>query len=340
MVSCRSCHGDDLSGGVAGVACVECHLGSETAIHPVNWADDAFVQHRPYVIQEGTAGCANQACHGEDLLGVPGSGPSCSACHEWPRGAAHPASWLPSAHALEARSDPGSCKICHAEDFSGGVAGVACTDCHLGDEISVHPLSWGANPAWKHFVDFPAAGIESCARSSCHGAELQGVPDSGPSCSSCHHQGEGWLPAVHAVRARAELAGCRVCHGEDLAGGIVKFGCVGCHLGDQTTIHPLSWGSNIQAEHGAYVRLNGSEACANAYCHGADLRGVNESGPSCSTCHADKHHALAEQGVFRCSDCHAIRWDDTCQCFTFPVVRACESCHGGGPKRLPENRSR
>jgi hypothetical protein len=95
----------------------------------------------------------------------------------------------------------------------------------------------------------------------------------------------GWLPAAHATDARASIDACKECHGNDLAGGISGKGCTGCHMGGPTSMHPVDWSASILTTHGKYVVANGSSSCRNAYCHGPNLQGVADSGPSCSSCH-------------------------------------------------------
>lgn len=96
----------------------------------------------------------------------------------------------------------------------------------------------------------------------------------------------GWLPAEHMVKAGENLDSCRQCHGDDLvSGGISGVSCDTCHLGGPPSVHPLEWGESAEEEHGSYVVQNGTDSCRNTWCHGADLEGVSESGPSCNTCH-------------------------------------------------------
>src|ERR1700693_2361765 len=73
--SCKECHGDNLDGGLAGVNCMQCHLGSPVSVHPLSWQDNSttplgVVKHRWYVIKYGTISCANINCHGSGLRGV------------------------------------------------------------------------------------------------------------------------------------------------------------------------------------------------------------------------------------------------------------------------------
>ncbi len=89
-VSCQECHGDDLSGGISKVSCTSCHLGGALSVHPSAWTGTALLtSHGPYEVANGTSACANAYCHGVDLSGVAGSGPSCSSgtavgCHSFP----------------------------------------------------------------------------------------------------------------------------------------------------------------------------------------------------------------------------------------------------------------
>jgi hypothetical protein len=95
----------------------------------------------------------------------------------------------------------------------------------------------------------------------------------------------GWLPGGHVAQARADITTCGDCHGTDYSGGISKVSCTQCHLGDATHVHPLSWDDLIYVRHADFVRANGTNACANLFCHGGDLAGVAGSGPSCTSCH-------------------------------------------------------
>lgn len=112
-----------------------------------------------------------------------------------------------------------------------GVAdsGVSCTSCHLGGVDSVHPTSWGELTYYYHAVYARANGTSSCANVNCHGATLEGVSGSGPSCTSCHM---GGVNSVHPAAWNADItlhkpyvgtfgtSACAtaVCHGSDLKG--------------------------------------------------------------------------------------------------------------------------
>lgn len=96
-----------------------------------------------------------------------------------------------------------------------------------------------------------------------------------------------WLPAKHAAAARDNAGNCRECHGQDLiAGGIARVSCTTCHIGGPLQEHPDVYnGEPWISSHGEYSVANGLESCRNVWCHGVNLEGVLQSGPSCDTCH-------------------------------------------------------
>jgi len=159
----------------------------------------------------------------------------------------HAAGWLPAGHMIAAREDQAVCTECHGSDYLGGVARVSCFTCHLGGVGSVHPTDWGQNTLTLHGAYVDTNGATACANAACHGTNLTGVANSGPSCSSCHL---GGATSVHPA----------------------SFG---------TTSR------SVDLNHGSYVTTNGAAACANAACHGTNLTGVPGSGPACvtATCH-------------------------------------------------------
>lgn len=216
-------------------------------------------------------------------------------------GADHPADWLPLQHALSAESDLTPCTTCHGSDLSGGITGVSCTQCHIGTATTEHPVSFD-NYSWVpkgHSLYADSNGTTSCSNVYCHGSDLSGVAQSGPSCTSCHiggvtsvhpanYNGNAWVPAAHSIYVDANgNSSCSniYCHGADLS-GVTDSGpsCTSCHLGGVGAVHPAGWETN-DLLHGQYVEANGTGACSNAVCHGTTLTGVPLSGPSCFSCH-------------------------------------------------------
>jgi len=137
MATCAECHGANYAGGITKIACTQCHLGNQNSIHPTQWGTYAYALHGAYAKLNGTTSCANANCHGANLDGVGGTGPS-------------------------------------------------CTQCHIGGINSFHPVAWKTNIVLhKDYVALN--GDSSCRNAVCHGANLQGVFLSGPSCQACHH---------------------------------------------------------------------------------------------------------------------------------------------------------
>ncbi len=190
-----SCHGTALTGvDQSGPSCTSCHIGGIDSSHPTNWGTPIALNHAPYVAVNGTSSCANAACHGTDLKGS--TGPSCTLCHLGDATSVHPSDWTPPAFANHAQfvriNGVSACQnnFCHGSSLTGVVnSGPSCTSCHLGGVYSVHPAEF-SNPT----ITLPGHAIyvlntgsaNSCTNAACHGANLQGVPDSGPSCASCH----------------------------------------------------------------------------------------------------------------------------------------------------------
>jgi hypothetical protein len=352
------CHGADL-GGAAGPSCTSCHLGSPSSIHPTDWGTSARALHGAYAAANGTDSCAVSACHGATLEGVPNSGPSCTACHLGGISSIHPTDWGTLAYALhddyvkQNGTDSCAVSICHGTDLAGAT-GPSCTSCHIGGISSIHPIDWGPLAYTLHDDYVAANGTDSCAASACHGATLEGVPNSGPSCTSCHLGSPGsihptdWGASAYALHGeyvtQNGTSSCTVavCHGADL-GGAAGPSCTACHLGSPSSIHPVDWGTVVYALHDDYVKQNGTDSCALSICHGTDLAGA--TGPSCTACHlggissihptdwGTSAYALhddyvATNGTDSCavSICHGATLEGVSS-----SGPSCSACHLGGP---------
>ena len=322
LTTCADCHGADYSGGVSGVSCTSCHLGSPTSVHPANWTP-VYSTHGSYVSSNGTSPCSNQYCHGTSLTGVPDSGPSCTACHLGSPTSVHPAGWNPivSTHGPYVKANttsPCANQYCHGVTLTGVTnSGPSCTSCHIGGITSGHPSNWV--PVYSThgpYVNTSPTGTTGCANQSCHGAALTGVPDSGPSCTLCHLGGpttihpSNWSPIysthgpyVNTSPTRTTACANQYCHGAFLT-GVPDSGpsCTSCHMGGVTNIHPAGWLGDACSNHGTFVLTSpsGTSGCANAYCHGTNLGGVPQSGPSCTKCHPTIPTSPS------CGTCHGI----------------------------------
>lgn len=113
--------------------------------------------------------------------------------------------WVPLGHKQAAIADINSCTSCHGEDFAGGISKVSCTSCHLGGVTSVHPAGWNTSadltsglPLHGAYVGLHSSnnGTASCRNTACHGANLEGVADSGHACVLCHSTALGNTPAL------------------------------------------------------------------------------------------------------------------------------------------------
>ncbi|HJV37175.1 hypothetical protein [Geomonas sp.] len=147
--NCTQCHGQDLAGGISKVSCAVCH--SVQFVRP----------------------------------GVPAAGI-----------AIHPPDWDDLVYARHApyvqqKGTIGCASTyCHGVALTGGL-GPSCSSCHIGGPLHVHPEGWNTtadltsgSPLHSQYV--LANGTATCRNGVCHGAQLQGVPLSGPPCSLCH----------------------------------------------------------------------------------------------------------------------------------------------------------
>jgi len=271
-------------------------FNSDTEQHTAGWLPLA---HKT-AAKADESGCAE--CHGSDYLGGI-AGVSCSKCHLGGTNAVHPADWGTKTsikHAAYVKLNGNtSCAntYCHGSSLTGVTdSGASCTSCHLGGVSSVHPTDWGTNIDSLHGAYVSANGSSSCANAACHGSNLAGVTDSGPSCTSCHSSTTSTHPAwgsptalKHAPYVNANGTGsCAngTCHGIDLK-GVSGSGpsCTLCHIGSAILVHPSNWTAPAFKLHSFYVQVNTANSCKNNYCHGSALTGVTESGPSCTSCH-------------------------------------------------------
>jgi hypothetical protein len=153
---------------------------------------------------------------------------------------------------------------------------------HTGAWISDHAIS---------------AKADAAACGECHGAGLDGGI-ANVSCTACHLGGptmihpSTWTSPIaldHSQYVAVQgTNGCANvnCHGTALLGGVTGPSCSSCHIGGPTSFHPLDWAGSISTKHGEYVDINGTQSCANVYCHGADLLGIVNISPPCNACHA------------------------------------------------------
>lgn len=282
--TCVACHGENLEGGLAKVACSNCHPADldSSSVHPFSWGRYTYARHNAYVLKNGTTSCSVASCHGTDLRGG-GSGISCTSCHGGSGSSFSKHKWVNySSHATY---------IKRSSEQTGNALMKTLKKTSFSDASgsSVYP---------------------TCSASRCHGADLKGVFLSGPSCYPCHpetaksgaflNHPESWGTAAGSVLANhgshvsmtsTASCGTAVCHGTDFK-GVESSGpsCTKCHTsGGSFSKHPVGWDGYTKEgvpSHGRYVRINGTSGCDNAYCHGTELKGGSVSS-SCATCHSD-----------------------------------------------------
>jgi len=324
--SCVPCHGENFNGGISKVSCTQCHIGSQSAAHPLQWGSYAYARHAAYVVTNGTSTCANAACHGTTLAGT-GSIPSCTACHSknGDTYSKHPATWQTALkdHSAYLKTKTSSAKAvsaevvgsslyqscgtskCHGTDLKGVfLSGTSCYLCHSQTTqtgaISKHPVSWSSALS-SHGSYVVANSNASCGTSVCHGLDYNGVLNSGPSCYKCHISGPSSKHPVdwggYSTHGKYVIVnsygGCAtaLCHGTDAKGGSSGApSCFSCHSSGPSSKHPVEWAGYAKQgvpSHGLYVKAKGTVSCATSLCHGMDGKGISGGdAPSCYSCHA------------------------------------------------------
>lgn len=265
---CRSCHGNDLRGGIAKVDCFngiagqQCHMnghGPRVANHALPFRDASL--HGP-AANADLASC--QQCHGTS--GGPGSNPrfnlaigslvnGCEDCHKL--ASAHPpvdpakvpgfpGTW--NGHA-SAGNLANSCSLCHGLDYNGATVTVGTTR-----------------------VTVPACR-------SCHTVLAVGVLPVAGQCISCHDR----PPATGA-------------HSSHNAVGSITNLCTACHTGGGngspkhgTGFVIISSASAFNAK-GGVAAISAGKTCSNVSCHGGIVTppwptGMIDVATQCGSCH-------------------------------------------------------
>lgn len=131
---------------------------------------------------------------------------------------------------------------------------------------------------------------------------------------------EYWLGTHGTERGAVGGQDCKACHGADLAGGTVGVACSECHLdAAPVNAHAQGWDQPI-LQHQTFANHFSWTQCANANCHGAQLKG-GAYGPSCFKafgCHEagppaphampyaapESHGRTAKANLVYCRNCH------------------------------------
>lgn len=332
--------------GIGSNGCESCH-GAEYA-HPQVWAGpDNDVYH--YLA--GNIDNACTLCHGVDLDGVGGVGISCLSCHaEAVTFALDCASchlYPPDGTTPEPQiSDLGGQLVTH-----GGAANVAshdeCAICH-GVKSSASSSSGALTPNANYRTFDPLTGTigdhwngqinmngpapdtgtgynESnfgCDNAGCHvndsdyqlsdSALTVQFGDYGSAGAPHAMDGSFLLPSAHGATAKADLASCKLCHGQTTdtnprynvgINSISSTGCEGCH--NDFTAHPsrgtresVQW-YDLGFRHSTGTKATFQTACG--VCH-PGIGGSGTVGPACTSCHV-ANPVINNSG---CVSCHNL----------------------------------
>jgi len=274
-----ACHGTTLTGVTdSGPSCSICHLGGAGSFHPIAWGLNATTLHGAYVDTNGTAACANAACHGTNLAGVANSGPACSSCHLNGSYSVHPLNWtnVTIDHAAYVNSNGATgCAnaACHGTTLGGVTgSGPACSSCHVkGSPVTLTGCtSCHANPpsgtvypdiAGAHATHNTLASVTSVC-DTCHNAAGANTLN--------HYNGVVNMQLLSTYNAKSGSAvrnpdgTCSLvsCHGGQqtpvwLIGTInVNTQCTSCHLYGTAPATP-EYNSFYSGKHGFHIKVEG-----------------------------------------------------------------------------------
>lgn len=235
-----------------------------------------------------------------------------------------------------------------------GFAFVGCSEKGSVAVRTTHPEGWMDSTAadfhGKSVFSNGATMVGECQQ--CHGTDLKGG-DIKESCFKCHStypHSVDWMDSTstgfHGQMVvggnRANLAGCRNCHGNDPSGGRVGKSCIGCHtLFPHKTqwVDSLAWNTNLEPDfHGQYMVTNGFDASYPACqtCHGSNYTG-GQSGSSCFKCHDQfPHTGRWNRGNYHGPEAHNLGYDYCRKCHKADNTGgqtgfACYKCHDQFP---------
>ncbi|GEJ57085.1 CxxxxCH/CxxCH domain c-type cytochrome [Anaeromyxobacter diazotrophicus] len=304
------CHGTAQpvwTGGPSQGACGTCHgLPPATAQHPVVAAE--------------LTGCA--VCHAKtmDAAGqiIP---PSQGGMHldGVVQSTGHDPSWMDTAstsfHAYAAERGLGPCQACHGQDLSGGLAQVACGQCHDRTQPDGTVLAWSKNCLMCHGgVDSqtgapPRATWGNAAdpvRVGAHTLHLAGSALSGPvACTSCHTAITDVFTPGHIMNGMAHLTfgGLATAGGANPSWNRATATCAStyCHGGysgtytytawDYSVDQPVQVTTSYSGGNGLPLWTDGPMTCTSCHGNPPNKNGYwhvgHPGGSQCELCHPD-----------------------------------------------------
>lgn len=214
LTTCADCHGSDFTGGISQISCGLCHMGGATSMHPAGWLRDACFNHGGYVLNNGTAGCANVYCHGASLAGVSGSGQSCTKCHNPVPTSAN----CGGCHGIPPATGA------HVVHTSTPLNYIVCGSCHASgcdkhndgtQDVAISPVFYAKSAGTVAFNG------TTCSKISCHGGQTTpnwtgGAINVNTQCTVCHAYGTGeynsFTSGQHNKHVNQEGIACTQCH--------------------------------------------------------------------------------------------------------------------------------
>ena len=294
---CGKCHGDDFTGGKAGVSCVRCHVGGPQACTTCHGTGPTSNAHHVHA----------------------GTGITCSSCHEVP------ASWDADGHILHdgvAITTPP--KVAFTP--TGTWDGTTCTNvyCH-GATLHGGTVT---SPRWS---DPTQPGPDTCGR--CHGAPPPSHARA--DCATCHPPTAPHVDGIVQIGRTNDCSGCHGSPGSpapptDLSGNVfttaigvgahqahlqgrshltAPIACSTCHVVPTAVDSPGHLDSTGPAKVTASLGWDRTaQTCATATCHGPGRPVWTSTGQvSCGTCHGIPPNTPSHDPTMTltsCASCH------------------------------------
>lgn len=313
LASCATCHGSKLDGvgGSTTVSCAQCHGATwKTSCVLCHGGTDNSSGAPPKTVWGSAGDSVRVGAHTAHVGATHAlSGPiACSRCHPVPADALSPghANGTTADVSFSGISVPASGST---PAWNRAQATCSSTYCHGAT------LSGGTRttPVWTALD----GSQRSC--SSCHGAPPPAPHTQSTGCGSCHagytsttvnaathvngvldvtgsNHPAGWSDkAQHGYAANTTgLAGCKSCHGADLAGGTSGVSCSTCHAASGFA----AWATQCTFCHGN--RATGVQSPP------VDIRGQSVATNTSVGRHAT-HVAPAYAAPIACAECHPAR---------------------------------
>ena len=289
------CHGEECAPGKSpgsGDICVSCSAGT-------------------YKTSTGSAACT--FCPSGKYSAAVGqtSETTCSACQANSNSpAGSDAATDCACNAGFTGTNGGTCAICVAGKYKGGIGNLACLDCGVGK------YSTATGQTAESTCIYCLAGKYS-------GAVAQTAESSCLVCPSNSHAPAGSGSASNCV-CNAGFAGstggtCGVCAAAKYKAGTGNVACSDCEAGKHKATQGINTACN-NCEAGKYKATAGATACD--ACVAGKYKATTGVNADCDICVAGKHKAT--QGInTACDDCEAGKYKDTAG------ATACDACIAG-----------